>query len=78
MVVRFVCTTSDKKKYYLIKEKIFFSRATIIREKVRDLKDEFFAEFEVLSQGRFLYMDLKSSGLCHHLRLDPNTKDEDE
>lgn len=78
MVVRFVCTTDDKQKYHKIKEKIFFSRATIMREKIRDLKDEYFAEFEIITQGRFLYRDLKESGLCNHLRLDPNLVDDEE
>lgn len=78
MVVKFVCTTDDKQKYHKIKEKIFFSRSTILREKIRELKDEYFAEFEVISQGRFLYRDLKESGLCKHLRLDPNLIDEEE
>ena len=78
MVVRFVCTTNDKQKYHKIKEKIFFSRATILREKIRELKDEYFAEFEIMTQGRFLYRDLKESGLCIHLRLDPNLVDDEE
>ena len=78
MVVRFVCSTDDKQKYHKIKEKIFFSRATIMREKIRDLKDEYFAEFEIISQGRFLYRDLKESNLCRHLRLDPNLVDDEE
>lgn len=78
MVIRFVCTTDNKGNYYKIKEKIFFSRATILREKIRDLRDEYFTEFEVVSQGRFLYRDLKNSGLCKTLRLDPNLIDEDE
>lgn len=78
MVVRFVCSTDDKQKYHKIKEKIFFSRATIMREKIREMKDEYFAELEVVSYGRFLYRDLKESGLCKHLRLDPNlVEDED-
>ena len=78
MVIKFVCSTTDKQKYHKIKEKIFFSRATIMREKIRELKDEYFAEFEVISQGRFLYRDLKESGLCNHLRLDPSVVDSDE
>jgi len=78
MVVKFVCTTDDKQKYHKIKEKIFFSRSTIMREKIRELKDEYFAEFEVVSSGRFLYRDLKESGLCKHLRLDPNLTEDEE
>ena len=48
-----------------------------MREKIRELKDEYFAEFEIVSYGRTLYLDLKESGLCKHLRLDPNLKLED-
>ena len=78
MVVRFVCTTDTKQKYYEIKQKIFHARATIMREKIREMKDEYFAEFEIVSYGRTLYRDLKESELCKHLRLDPNIVDTDE
>jgi len=69
MIVKFLCTTDDKKNYYSIKSKINFNRATIIREKVRDLKNDFFTEIEVVSHGRTLYRDLKQSGLCKNLIL---------
>jgi hypothetical protein len=78
MVVRFVCTTDTKQKYYEIKQKIFHARATIMREKIREMKDEYFAEFEIVSYGRTLYRELKESDLCNHLRLDPNIIDTDE
>jgi len=78
MVVRFVCTTDTKKKYYEIKQKIFHARATIMREKIRELRDEYFAEFEIVSYGRTLYRELKESDLCNHLRLDPNAVDTEE
>jgi len=76
MIIRFVCTTDDKQKYYKIKERIFQTQSTIMREKVRELKDEFFAEFEIMAFGRTLYRYLKDNGLCKHLRLDPNLVDE--
>lgn len=78
MVVRFVCTTDNKADYYKIKEKIFRTGSTIMREKIRDLKSEYFAEFEIISEGRFLYRDLKESNLCRHMRLDPNLIDNEE
>jgi hypothetical protein len=78
MVVRFVCTTDTKQKYYEIKQKIFHARATIMREKIREMKDEYFAEFEIVSFGRTLYLELKESGLCKTLRLDPNIVDTEE
>ena len=62
MTIRFVCSTDDKQKYYKIKEKIFHTQSTIMREKVRELKDEFFAEFEIMSFGRTLYRYLKDNG----------------
>lgn len=78
MTIRFVCTTDDKQNYHKIKAKIFHTQATIMRERVRELKDEYFAEFEIMSFGRTLYRDLKDSGLCKHLRLDPNLVDDEE
>ena len=78
MVVRFVCTTDTKQKYYEIKQKIFHTRSTIMREKIREMKDEYFAEFEIVSYGRTLYRELKDSDLCKHLRLDPNIVDTEE
>ena len=78
MVVRFVCSTDNKADYYKIKEKIFHTNATIMREKIRELKDEYFAEFEIMSYGRTLYRDLKESKVCKYMRLDPNLVDEEE
>lgn len=78
MLVKFICTTDNKPNYYSIKSKINFNRATIIREKVRDLSNDFNAEFEILSHGRTLYRDLKQSGLCKNLVLRTNLVDEDE
>lgn len=69
MVVKFNCTTDNKKDYYEIKRKISFHRATPLRERQRDLKDEFFCEFDVLSHGRSLYRELKESGLCKTIIL---------
>ena len=77
MIVKFLCTTDDKKNYYDIKSKINFNRATIIRERVRDLKNDFFTEIEVVSHGRTLYRDLKQSGLCKNLFLRSKWEDED-
>ncbi len=72
MVVKFVLTTDDKQKYYAIQKRIYFSNATITRETVRELKDEFHAEMEVMSFGRYLFLEIKESGNCKTLRLDPN------
>jgi hypothetical protein len=78
MIVKFLCTTDDKKNYYAIKAKINFNRATIIRERVRDLKNDFYTEIEVVSHGRTLYRDLKQSGLCKNLFLRSKLTEEDD
>ena len=72
MVVKFVLTTDDKQKYHELKRRIFFSNATITRETVRELKNDFHADLEVLSFGRYLFLEIKESGKCKTLRLDPN------
>ena len=77
MIVKFLCTTDDKKNYYAIKAKINFNRATIIRERVRDLKNDFFTEIEVISHGRTLYRVLKQSARCKHLVLRTTLEDVD-
>jgi len=69
MVVKFTCTTDDKKNFYKIKEKVNFHRATTMREKQRDMKNDFFCEFEILSHGGSLYRELKDSGLCKNILL---------
>jgi hypothetical protein len=69
MVVKFILTTVDKKDYYEIQRIVNFHRATIVRERVRDLLDEFHCELEVLSHGRSLYRQLKDSGLCKTIQL---------
>ena len=76
MLVKFFCNTNDKKDYYQIKSKINFNRATLIRERVRDLKDDFYAEFEIMCHGRTLFLDLKQSGLCKKIFLKPGFEDQ--
>ncbi len=76
MVVKFTCTSDNKQDYYEIQRKINFHRATMIRERQRDLLDEFFCEMDVLSHGRSLYRELKESGLCRTIML-IDLKDED-
>jgi len=71
-MVRFYCILDDKKKYYEVKRKINIQRGTLLRENIRDLKNEFYAELECLVHGRTLYLDLKESGLCKNLNLLPN------
>jgi hypothetical protein len=70
MLVKFECIIDDKQKYYEVKEKVNFAKGTFLRENVKDLKDEFNAKLEIMVHGRFLYMDLKNSGLCKSLSLE--------
>lgn len=76
MLVKFFCNTDNKKDYYTIKSKVTFNRATIMRERVRDLKDDFYAEFDLLSVGRTLYRDLKQSGVCKKIFLKPGFEED--
>ena len=69
MVVKFILTTADKKDYYEIQRKVNFHRATVVREKIRDLLDEYHCELEILSHGRSLYRELKESELCKTIHL---------
>ena len=69
MVVKFILTTTDKKDYYEIQRIINFHRATVVREKIRDLLDEYHCELEILSHGRSLYRQLKDSELCKTIHL---------
>jgi len=78
MIVKFYCTTANKPHYYKLKQKFNFQKAVLLRERVRDLKDDFHAEFEVVSQGRTLYRDVKQSGLCKNLQLISGDIGEDE
>jgi len=78
MLVKFFCNTDNKKNYWEIKSKINFNRAAIIRERVRDLKDDFYVEFVILSHGRTLYRDLKQSNLCKNLILRSGLESDDD
>jgi len=78
MLVKFFCNTDNKQNYWEIKSKINFNRATIMRERVRELKNDFYVEFEILSHGRTLYRDLKQSNLCKNLILRTKFEDNEE
>jgi hypothetical protein len=49
-----------------------------MRERVRELKNDFYVEFEILSHGRTLYRDLKQSNLCKNLILRTKLEDNEE
>jgi hypothetical protein len=61
--IRFLCVFSDKQSYQQAMQKTFFARGMVIREKVRDLKDEFFAEVEIGVHGSSLYKEISASEL---------------
>lgn len=56
--IRFLCHFRDKAAYQDALQKIFFAKGNVIREKVRDLKDEFHAEIEIGVHGSTLYKQL--------------------
>jgi len=76
MLVKFFCNTDNKKDYQQIKSKINFNRASITRERVRDLRDDFYAEFDIMCHGRTLFLDLKQSGLCKKIFLKPGFEEQ--
>ncbi len=73
MIVKFYCTIDNKESYNSIKSKIVFQRGTILREIVRDLKNDFHVKLEVVTSGSFLYNDIEKSGLCKTLQLMPSS-----
>jgi hypothetical protein len=60
--IRFLCHFSDKSLYQQAMQKTFYSRGNVIREKIRDLKDDFHAEVEIGCHGSSLYKEL--SQMC--------------
>lgn len=58
--IRFLCHFSDKSLYQQAMQKTFFAKGNIIREKVRDLKDDFHAEVEIGVHGSTLYKELST------------------
>ena len=71
-MIKFMCQVDTKENYYEVKRRILFQKGTLTREHVRDLKNDFFAEFECLVHGRTLYLDLKESGICKNIALIPS------
>lgn len=69
--IRFLCVCRDKKTYAEVTQQTFFARGMIIREKVRDLKDEFYAEVEIGVHGSSLYKQLSESPLIQTSLLTP-------
>jgi len=56
--IRFLCHFNNKVLHEEVKQKVFFARGTVIREKVRDLRDDFYAEMEIGVHGSSLYKEI--------------------
>jgi len=73
MVVKFIVYFNNKEDYYYIKNEVFLARATLLREKVRELKDEFGGEIEVVTEGGYLYKLIKQSNRYTRIYLLPGS-----
>jgi hypothetical protein len=62
--IRFLCHFNDKKSYHEVIQKTFFARGNVIREKVKDLRDEFHAEVEIGVHGASLYREIVERDLA--------------
>jgi hypothetical protein len=72
-IVKFIVYFDNKADYYFIKNEVFKARATLLREKVRELKDEFAGEIEVLTPSSFLYKLIKQSKKYTRIYLLPGS-----
>jgi len=71
--VRFICKTVTKASHEEVRNKVFLSGGSILREKIRkDTSREFEGEMEIVCEGGTLYRDLKENGLtstCYLVNL---------
>ncbi len=72
-IVKFIVYFDNKQDYHYIKGEIFKAKATLLREKVRELKDEFGGEIEVLTEGAYLYKLIKQSNRYTRIFLLPGS-----
>jgi hypothetical protein len=78
MVVKFIVYFDNKADYHYIKNEIFLARATLLREKVRELKEGLSGEIEVVSQGGFVYKLIKQSNRYTKIFLLPGSAEVQE
>jgi hypothetical protein len=72
-IVKFIVYFDNKADYYFLKNEVFKARATLLREKVRELKDEFAGEAEIITEGSFLYKLIKQSEKYTRIYLLPGS-----
>lgn len=73
MVVKFIVHFDNKADYYFIKNEVFLARATLLREKVRELKDGFGGEIEVIAEGSYIYKLIRQSNKYTKIFLLPGS-----
>jgi len=67
---RFICKTTSKASHEEVRNKVFFSGGSILREKIRkDTSTEFEGEMEIVCHGGTLYRDLKENSLAESCYL---------
>lgn len=78
MVVKFIVHFDSKADYYFIKNEVFLARATLLREKVRELKEGLSGEIEVVTEGGYLYKLIKQSARYTKIFLLPGSAEVQE
>ena len=77
-IVKFIVYFDNKADYYYIKSEIFKAQAPLLREKVRELKDEFGGDIEIITEGSFLYKLIKQSERYTRIFLLPGSAEVEE
>lgn len=60
--IHFICHFNNKHLCEEVKQKVYFAKGNVIREKVRDLKNEYYAEVEIGVHGASLYKEIVERG----------------
>jgi len=60
--LHFICHFNNRQLHEEVKQKVYFAKGNIIRERVRDLKNEFYAEVEIGVPGASLYKEIVERG----------------
>lgn len=62
--IHFVCHFNNKIMHEEVRQKVRLAKGNIIREKVRDLKNEYYAEVEIGVHGASLYKEIVDRGFA--------------
>lgn len=60
--IHFICHFNNRQLHEEVRQKVYFAKGNIIREKVRDLRHEFYAEMEIGVHGSSLYKEIVERG----------------